>query len=177
MGGWVGWRSLLFILLLASTQCSFSCPCLHLCSLSRAERGVVACLLASCRFGALSGVLATLTFPALQRTLGLVLTGAAAVWAQLLCLLCATLPALASLLGAPLPNRGVLLALVWGLVLSRFGLWTFDLIVNQLIQETVDHSMLGELGLAGGWAKLRMWGGGAAGQRACLGARWLGTTK
>ena len=97
------------------------------------------------RFGALSGVAATLTFPGFQRGAGLVPTGAAAVWAQLLCLLAATAPALAALLGASgVGNRGVMLALVWGLILSRFGLWTFDLVVNQLIQESVPHSELGK---------------------------------
>lgn len=36
-----------------------------------------------------------------------------------------------------------MLALVWGLVLSRFGLWSFDLAVNQLLQESVDAGSLG----------------------------------
>jgi len=96
------------------------------------------------RFGALSGVLATLTFPALQHTASLVATGAGAIWLQLACLLVATVPAVASLLGLAVGSRAVLLCLVWGLVLSRFGLWTFDLAVNQLIQESVEHSQLGE---------------------------------
>ncbi|GAB4820184.1 hypothetical protein N2152v2_007230 [Parachlorella kessleri] len=96
-------------------------------------------------FGALSGVLATLTFPTLQHTAGLVATGAGAIWLQLACLLVATAPAVASLLGLAVGSRAVLLCLVWGLVLSRFGLWTFDLAVNQLIQESVEHSQLGSI--------------------------------
>lgn len=99
---------------------------------------------ARCRFGALSGVAATLTFAALQRSVGLVGTGASAIWLQLACLLCATAPAVAGLLIGTAGGRGGLYALVWGLVVSRFGLWTFDLSVNQLIQEEVEHSVLGE---------------------------------
>ena len=36
-------------------------------------------------------------------------------------------------------------ALVWGLVLSRFGLWSFDLAANQLIQESADPAALGTI--------------------------------
>jgi len=34
-------------------------------------------------------------------------------------------------------------ALVAGLILSRFGLWAFDLAVNQMIQETAEPEALG----------------------------------
>lgn len=128
-----------------------------------------------CRFGALSGVLSTLCFPALQRTVGLVRTGAGAIWGQLLCLLCAIAPALASFTGVNVGDRLVLGALVWGLVLSRFWLWTFDLAVNQLIQESVEHSKLGEwrsalhgmLGAVYGSARSCVW---CMATRSCLAA-------
>lgn len=69
-------------------------------------------------------------------------TGAVSIWLQLACLLAAVLPAVAAALGAALGARARLLALVWGLVLSRFGLWSFDLAANQLIQESADHASL-----------------------------------
>ncbi|KAL4422722.1 hypothetical protein ABPG75_008919 [Micractinium tetrahymenae] len=93
--------------------------------------------------GAVSGILATLAFPPLHRWLGLVPTGAAAIWLQLACLLGGAGPAVAAAAGAPVGSGARVYALVWGLVLSRFGLWSFDLAANQLIQETVDHGSLG----------------------------------
>ena len=100
-----------------------------------------------CRLGALSGILATVTFPPLHRCVGLVATGALSIWLQLACLLAAVLPAVA---GAALGPAAVspqvcVYALVWGLVLSRFGLWSFDLAANQLIQESADPSALGTI--------------------------------
>jgi iron-regulated transporter 1 len=112
-------------------------------------------------FGALSGIAATLVFPALHKKWGLVPTGAAAISAQLLCLVFAATPAI--ILGTKPPNGeqeqggegtgsgsgsenpSVLVTrlLVLGLVLSRFGLWGFDLAVNQIIQETVSSTNLG----------------------------------
>ncbi|PRW32971.1 TPR repeat-containing isoform B [Chlorella sorokiniana] len=93
--------------------------------------------------GALSGILATVTFPPLHRWLGLVATGSLSIWLQLACLLAGVAPALAAALGAAVGAAPRTYALVWGLVLSRFGLWSFDLAANQLIQETVEHSALG----------------------------------
>ncbi|KAI3430443.1 hypothetical protein D9Q98_005038 [Chlorella vulgaris] len=94
--------------------------------------------------GAASGILATLTFPPLHRRLGLVATATLSIWLQLACLLAAVVPSVAAAaLGAgirPLVRR---YALVCGLVLSRFGLWSFDLAVTQLMQETCQHASLG----------------------------------
>lgn len=70
-------------------------------------------------------------------------TGGLAIWLQLACLLGGVLPAVAAALGAAVAARARMYALVWGLVLSRFGLWTYDLAANQLIQETVDPATLG----------------------------------
>ena len=81
----------------------------------------------ACRLGALSGILATITFPPLHRCLGLVATGGLSVWLQLACLLAGVAPAVAAALGAGIAPAPRMYALVWGLVLSRFGLWSFDL--------------------------------------------------
>jgi len=101
--------------------------------------------------GAASGVSATLFFPYLQRKLGLLRTAMLALWFQFLCLLFGV----ASSSSSPSPsaaatsssgssnNKSILL--VVGLVLSRFGLWTFDLAANQLIQETVHVDKLGRV--------------------------------
>lgn len=79
------------------------------------------------RLGALSGILATITFPPLHRCMGLVATGGLSVWLQLACLLAGVAPAVAAALGAGIAAQPHMYALVWGLVLSRFGLWSFDL--------------------------------------------------
>jgi len=102
--------------------------------------------------GALSGILATLVFPTLQKKWGLLPTGAAAIWAQLLCLVLASTPVIILGTKSPLEEGGagdgrssalVMRLLIFGLILSRFGLWGFDLAVNQIIQETVPPVNLG----------------------------------
>lgn len=93
--------------------------------------------------GAVSGILATILFPRLHRVLGLMAIGSISVWLQLACLLGAVLPSMAAKFGAAIGTKTRLYTLVWGLVLSRFGLWSFDLAVNQLIQESVELSALG----------------------------------
>ena len=75
--------------------------------------------------------------------MGLVATGALSIWLQLSCLLAATVPAVLAAVGVAVGARARTYALVWGLVLSRFGLWSFDLAANQLIQETVEQGALG----------------------------------
>lgn len=96
--------------------------------------------------GALSGIAATLAFPPVVGSLGLVKTGASAIWAQWLSLTIGSAPLLLgtwfgwqSMVPGSLPVR----LLILGLVLSRFGLWAFDLAVNQIIQETVNLNTLG----------------------------------
>lgn len=105
-----------------------------------------------CRCGALSGIAATFAFPLLQRSVGLVPTGFCSICLQLACLLAAALPSVLSQGGThelgdtsaqgDAPSWQVV-ALAWGLVLSRFGLWSFDLAANQLVQETVGGDVLG----------------------------------
>ena len=72
---------------------------------------------------------------------GLAKSGLLGVWGQLLCLTLAVLPALLE----GVSNSVVTHLLVTGLVLSRIGLWLFDLCVNQLIQEGVHPNELGML--------------------------------
>jgi solute carrier family 40 (iron-regulated transporter), member 1 len=111
-------------------------------------------------FGALSGIGATLVFPFLHRKWGLLPTGVAAIRTQLVCLVLAATPAI--VLGTKTTSTSpggenigqesadgssssasVRRLLVFGLILSRFGLWGFDLAVNQIIQETVPSVHLG----------------------------------
>lgn len=108
--------------------------------------------------GALSGILATIAFPHMHQHLRLIKTGMIAVWLQLACLMFGLLPMLffdsnemsensdSNLddVGDNIRSRpsSVVHILVIGLVLSRFGLWLFDLSVNQIMQETIDDSIL-----------------------------------
>lgn len=103
----------------------------------------VPCAALRCRLGPLVGILASSSFRPLCGRLGLVATGAAGIWLQLACLLAGVLPSVAAALGAAVLPRLRLMMLVWGLTLSRYGLWTFDLSVNQIIQETAEPASLG----------------------------------
>ena len=61
---------------------------------------------------------------------------AAALWAGVA-------PSLALAAGWSVPAVATTSALVGALVVSRFGLWTFDLAVSQLLQERVPDAELG----------------------------------
>lgn len=98
-----------------------------------------------CSLGALSGIGATLAFPPVQQRIGLAFTATGAVWAQLLCLALAATPEFLQGTSKQLDTGVSTHVLVTGLVLSRFGLWTFDLAVNQLLQETGYASSLGSI--------------------------------
>lgn len=116
--------------------------------------------------GALSGLMATVVFPALQRCgVGLVGAGVLGVSWQLSCLVAGVAPVVIAqaLAGSqadrPAPSATapgfvdsghagtlplhLLYVLLLGLVLSRFGLWLFDLAVSQLQQELVPETELG----------------------------------
>ncbi|BDA48594.1 Solute carrier family 40 member 1 [Coccomyxa sp. Obi] len=87
--------------------------------------------------GAVSGIASTLVFPALRKKFGLARAGALGICCQL-----------GSLLAAVVGSGRVWSAaathvLAAGLVASRFGLWTFDLCVSQLLQERVATLELG----------------------------------
>lgn len=74
---------------------------------------------------------------------GLDRSGLIGIWAQLAVLLLTVMPAFGPanwLLHAGLGHARLLLA---GVVLSRWGLWSFDLAVTQMMQERVASSQLG----------------------------------
>eukprot|EP00891_Asterochloris_glomerata_P005298 jgi/Astpho2/5298/e_gw1.00075.46.1_t len=93
--------------------------------------------------GAVSGLLSTYTFPALQSRLGGLCCCLLGIYTQLTCLVVAVSPALLSLVGTRVAPASTTHILVGGLVASRFGLWTFDLCVTQLLQEWVLNEELG----------------------------------
>ncbi len=59
------------------------------------------------------------------------------IWLQAGCLWAGVGLSLAAKLGAAPPRVLVTHVLVSGIAVSRFGLWTFDLAVSQLLQERV----------------------------------------
>lgn len=87
--------------------------------------------------GAASGVAATITYPVLHRRLGGERAGTLGIWAQAGCLWVSIAPSLATKTGAALPAPLVSHVLVLGVAASRWGLWTFDLAVSQMLQERV----------------------------------------
>ena len=92
--------------------------------------------------GAVSGLAATAVFPRAARGMPLRTIAAAGVSTQLLCLLVGVLPQLLApreVAGGP-PMLRLLMAM---LALSRFGLWTADLAVNQMLQDEVLETELG----------------------------------
>ncbi|XP_024530978.1 solute carrier family 40 member 1 isoform X1 [Selaginella moellendorffii] len=93
-------------------------------------RGVSACV----------GVAATCCYPVMHANLQTVRTGLWSIWMQWSCLLICVAsifintPALSSAL------------LIVGIIASRFGLWSFDLAVTQLMQSSVPESERGVVG-------------------------------
>lgn len=87
--------------------------------------------------GAAFGILATLSLSSLTRKLGLLWSGTIGVYMQLFCLF---IGVSGVLLG--MDNVVSTHLLVLGVVLSRWGLWTFDMVVTQLIQENVEKGNL-----------------------------------
>ncbi|EFJ20592.1 hypothetical protein SELMODRAFT_108593 [Selaginella moellendorffii] len=93
-------------------------------------RGVSACV----------GVAATYCYPVMHANLQTVRTGLWSIWMQWSCLLICVAsifintPALSSAL------------LIVGIIASRFGLWSFDLAVTQLMQSSVPESERGVVG-------------------------------
>eukprot|EP00002_Diphylleia_rotans_P014498 TRINITY_DN2826_c0_g1_i4.p1 TRINITY_DN2826_c0_g1~~TRINITY_DN2826_c0_g1_i4.p1 ORF type:complete len:419 (+),score=69.45 TRINITY_DN2826_c0_g1_i4:170-1426(+) len=80
---------------------------------------------------ALMGVMGTYTYPYMSRRLGLQKTALVSIWFQLSMLL---LP-----LSSPLLKDETLAVnmLMIGVIISRVGLWTFDLAITQIVQESV----------------------------------------
>ncbi|KAI7826084.1 Ferroporti-1 [Gamsiella multidivaricata] len=81
----------------------------------------------------LSELLGTILMPILTRYLGLVRAGAWSIWLEVLTLT----PVLLSIYSERLPVQAMVFA---GMALSRVGVWSFDLIITQIMQEFIDPS-------------------------------------
>ena len=74
---------------------------------------------------------------------GVAAAGTAGIWMQTAALWAGVAPSLALAAGWRVPASVTTYGLVGGLVVSRVGLWTFDLAVSQLLQERVPDGELG----------------------------------
>lgn len=107
--------------------------------------------------GALFGLIATFLYPRLHRRMGVVKTGVLSIWAQLcLLVLCVIGVSLSGRSGdcstlAYNPHQKIICLeernlelglLITGVIVSRMGLWMFDLAVSQVLQERVANEML-----------------------------------
>lgn len=96
--------------------------------------------------GALSGVLGARMYPWIHKKLGLGKSAYVGISIQFLSLLIAVAPSLLVKLGVDFGLAFFSIhVLVIGLVVSRFGLWLFDLSISQTIQTTVDPDILGSI--------------------------------
>ena len=89
---------------------------------------------------AIVGLLSTLTIPSIIPWLGLPLTGGFALLAQSLCL---SIAVLALYIGVH-TTLGLTLLFI-GLCTSRYGLWSFDLVETQIMQEGVREGEVGAM--------------------------------
>ena len=89
---------------------------------------------------AVVGLLSTLSIPSIIPRLGLALTGGFALLAQSICLSIAVL----SLYIGVHTTLGLILLFV-GLCTSRYGLWSFDLVETQIMQEGVGEGEVGAM--------------------------------
>jgi iron-regulated transporter 1 len=83
---------------------------------------------------ALSGIVATTTTPHLVQKLGVESAGVKYLWFMWACILPCTLAAFLSY-----KNPNFLWVVIASVILSRFGLWGFDLCVTQMLQERVEQ--------------------------------------
>ena len=87
---------------------------------------------------------------------GLVRSGTLGIGLQVVSLTAAIAPAvLARLTTLGIQDTVITHMLVGGLIMSRFGLWLFDLCVSQLIQDRVDTQSLGMCLTHCQWPNLR----------------------
>ncbi|KAI8913490.1 Ferroporti-1 [Gorgonomyces haynaldii] len=87
----------------------------------------------------LSGILSTYSLEKMIHRIGLKSTGLVAIWYQCFCI---GLVALSFYLPQSSATASIAMFLV-GICLSRWGLWTFDLVQQQLLQENVPQAYLG----------------------------------
>lgn len=83
---------------------------------------------------ALFGILATTTTPHLVQRLGVESAGIRYIWFMWGCILMCTLAAFLAF-----KNPNFLWIVIASVILSRFGLWGFDLCITQMLQERVEH--------------------------------------
>lgn len=82
---------------------------------------------------ALSGMLSTATTPRIVPGLGVETAGLRYIWFMWLCILPCTLAAFYASI-----NANFLWIIIVSVIVSRFGLWGFDLCVTQLLQERIE---------------------------------------
>mmetsp|Transcript_38178 Transcript_38178/g.107875 ORF Transcript_38178/g.107875 Transcript_38178/m.107875 type:complete len:490 (+) Transcript_38178:357-1826(+) len=92
--------------------------------------------------GASVSVLSTFSFPALHAVLGAKAAGGLGIFLQVSCLVVATIFMFRMSCG-PHGGKELLYLALGFLMLSRWGLWTFDLAVTQQIQTDVEEDLLG----------------------------------
>ncbi|KAG0327165.1 hypothetical protein BGZ99_008255 [Dissophora globulifera] len=86
-----------------------------------------------------SELLGTVMMPAMSRYVGLIRTGAWSIWLEV-----ATLtPVLLSIYSDRLPVQVVIFV---GMALSRVGVWSFDLVITQIMQEYTHSTSQGDAG-------------------------------
>ncbi|KAF9102674.1 hypothetical protein BGX27_010911 [Mortierella sp. AM989] len=91
----------------------------------------------------ISELLGTILMPIMTRYVGLVRGGAWSIWLEV-----ATLtPVLFSIYSDRLPIQVMIFV---GMALSRVGVWSFDLVITQILQEYIDSSV-NNAGIINGW--------------------------
>lgn len=102
--------------------------------------------------GAFSGVLGARLFPFIQRQFGVHGSGCLGISVQLASLIGGVAPSIMMTFGGQINDAKLIMHfLVCGLVISRFGLWVFDLSVTQIMQTRVN---IGKIGSVSGAQKL-----------------------
>ncbi|KAJ3106729.1 hypothetical protein HDU97_005655 [Phlyctochytrium planicorne] len=92
----------------------------------------------------ISGLMATVTLPKLSGAIGLVRSGLWGIWSEFLSLVPMVLAVVMVGRGSGGGiSGGWTIALFGGAVVSRWGLWTFDLVETQLLQESVSNNDAG----------------------------------
>ncbi|KAF9901156.1 hypothetical protein BX616_002358 [Lobosporangium transversale] len=90
-----------------------------------------------------SELLGTILMPITSRYIGLIRSGAWSIWFEVVTLT----PVLLSIYSDHLPIQAMIFA---GMALSRVGVWSFDLVITQIMQEYVE-SDANNAGIINGW--------------------------
>jgi iron-regulated transporter 1 len=87
------------------------------------------------------GVMATLIEPIMVKRVGLLVSGLISIWLQAICLL----PLMGAFLLIKQDSLSFMITVFVAICSSRFGLWAFDLVETQLMQEKVLHQDAGKI--------------------------------